>query len=332
MTVSGDVLRIADEIFLPDAVAVDRDGRIPEAHFAALASSGLYGAFAPVQLGGAGLGGSELCNAIEVLASSCLASTFVWIQHFGLLGTMLDPATPTALRERLLAPVVKGEVRGGIALAGLLPDARLRATQVDGGWRLEGEAPWVSGWGYVHVLQVAARVDDGHVLTVLIDAVDKPGLTIERQHLVAADVSATVRVRFEGLFVPNDSVVGVREYDAVQARTEGLRANGSLALGVARRCCVLLGPSPLDQEIDRCRVALDEASTTDMPRARAAASALAVRAASALTVAYGSAASVVGTDPDRLTREASFLLVFGSRPMIKAALLDTLTSQPLPTE
>lgn len=245
---------------------------------------------------------------------------------------MLDPAAPAPLRDRLLEPVVKGELRGGIALAGLLPDPPLlRAERVEGGWRVEGESPWVSGWGYVHLLLVAARVDANHVVMAVIDAVDAPGLSSERMRLIAADASITVRLRFDALFVPDSCVVRVRELDPNQAPDEGLRGNGSLALGITRRCCAILGPSPLDDDLRRARQALDRASPADMPLARAVASALSVRAAAGLTVATGSAASLAGSDPERLTREAAFTLVFGSRPAIKAALRDTLMP-PTPRE
>ena len=246
---AGEIERIANEVFLPDAAAVDADGRIPDAHFAALAAAGLYGAFVPVEHGGAGLGPAEVNDAIEWLASACLASTFVWIQHFGLLGSLLDPTTP--LRDSLLAPVIKGEMKGGIALAGLLPTPLLRATQEVGGWRLEGESPWVSGWGHLDLLQVAARVEDGTVLTSVLDAQDGGGLTSERVNLIAADASITVRLRFDGVFVPDDRVLRVREHDPLRSQMEGLRGNGSLALGVARRCLAQLGPSPLDDELAR---------------------------------------------------------------------------------
>jgi hypothetical protein len=57
---------------------------------------------------------------------------------------------------------------------------------------------------------------------------------------------------------------------------------------------------------------------------RAAASELALRAAAALTVAAGSRAVRTDEHAQRLLREATFLLVFGSRPPIKASLLDRL--------
>jgi hypothetical protein len=55
--------------------------------------------------------------------------------------------------------------------------------------------------------------------------------------------------------------------------------------------------------------------------ARAAASELAVRAAAALAARDGSRSVTVDQHPQRLAREALFLLVFGSRPGIKSALL-----------
>ncbi len=90
------------------------------------------------------------------------------------------------------------------------------------------------------------------------------------------------------------------------------------------RCCRLLGPGPLDDELAACRERLDAALTTDvtaMAQARAAASELAVRAAAALAVAHGSKSITADAQAQRLAREAVFLLVFGSRPAIKSALL-----------
>jgi hypothetical protein len=112
----------------------------------------------------------------------------------------------------------------------------------------------------------------------------------------------------------------------VRDQSAGLRLNGSLPLGVARRCCALIGPTPLDDELRRARAALDAASTETMPAARAAASELAVRAAHTLAVRAGSTSALAGTEAERLTREAAFLLVFGSRPAIKEALLTRFTT------
>jgi alkylation response protein AidB-like acyl-CoA dehydrogenase len=311
--------------FLADAAAVDAAETIPGEHLRGLAGAGLYGIFAPPEVGGLGLDFADVCLAVEELAGACLASTFVWAQHFGLLGAVLDPATPAALREALAPGVIRGEVRGGVALAGRLPGPpRLMARPVAGGWLLDGDAPWVSGWGIVGVLLVVARGPDDTAVTLLVEAREQPGLTAQRQRLAAANASATVRLSFAGLFVTEDRFIGQQPYDPVQAQSEGLRLNGSFALGVAGRCCALIGSSALDDELTSCRAELDAADNAAMPAARARASEFAVRAAHVLAVRRGSTSALAGDPADRLLREAAFLLVFGSRPAIKEALLDRL--------
>ncbi len=96
---------------------------------------------------------------------------------------------------------------------------------------------------------------------------------------------------------------------------------------MARRCCRLLGPGPLDDELAGCRQKLDDAlgaGTAAMAEARAAASELGVRAAAALAVREGSRSVGVDQHVQRLAREAMFLLVFATRPAIKSALLRRL--------
>jgi alkylation response protein AidB-like acyl-CoA dehydrogenase len=61
-----------------------------------------------------------------------------------------------------------------------------------------------------------------------------------------------------------------------------------------------------------------------MPAARAAASELCWRAAAELLVATGGRSVLTDQHAQRLAREAMFLLVFGSRPSIKADLLRRL--------
>jgi alkylation response protein AidB-like acyl-CoA dehydrogenase len=329
MTGASGMSATIDELaarLLSDAADVDAADALPAGHLRGLARAGLFGIFAPVAEGGLGLSRPETWPVVEELASACLATAFVWIQHFGLLEALLDPATPAGLRAELLPGTVRGEVRGGLALAGLLPGPpRLTATPVAGGWRLDGRAPWVTGWGLVDLLLVAARGPQDSVVRLLVDATDRPGLAAERLRLAAANASATVRLTFDGLLVPDGRCVGRQRFDPVRQQSEGLRSNGSLALGVGRRCCALIGPSSLDDELSDCRAELDTAATAGMPAARARASEFAVRAAQVLAVRRGSVSALAGDAAGRLAREAAFLLVFGSRPAIREALLDLLT-------
>jgi hypothetical protein len=347
-SVLATVRELADEVLFPDAMLVDRLGALPAAYLDALAVAGLYGAPVPAEAGGLGLDLVQVSNVIEELASGCLATAFVLIQHFRLAVTLASDGVPPALRDRWLASAVKGDIRGGIVHAGQIPGpAQLRAEPVEGGWRLDGTAPWVTGWGLIDLVQVLARGPDDTLVTLIMDARDQPGLAVTRQRLSAVDASVTVRLGFDGVLVRQERFVSRVPFDpAVSVQPAGLRVNGSLALGVARRCCRLLGPSPLDDELTACRARLDAALETGpgsmapdlmapdlmapdlMATARAAASELALRAAAALTVRDGSRAVTVDQHAQRLAREAVFLLVFGSRPKIKNALLQRLGAVP----
>ena len=319
----AQLAKVAEQ-FTRDASDVDRADAIPREHFDRLAAMGLFGAFAPVDMGGLEFSLAELCDSVEFLASACLASTFVWIQHFRLLAAALDPSAPAIVAD-IRQDIVRGQVRGGVALTGLQPGpARLKASPTREGWSLDGEAPWVSGWGVVDYLVVAARGPDDTVVTFLLDAQVQPGLVVTRRHLAALNASATVKLTFAAFRVQPTRMLGRAPYDPTRELPEGLRVNGSLALGVVRRCCGIIGPSALDDELLDARAALDGANAETMALARAGACELAVRASSALAVHLGSSSVLTASIAERTGREAQVLLTFGSRPAIRQSLLERL--------
>jgi alkylation response protein AidB-like acyl-CoA dehydrogenase len=308
-------------VFTRDAADVDRINSIPRSHFDQIASLGLYGSFAPTDLGGLGLNLSQMCDCVEELASACLATTFVWIQHSRLLAAVLDPTVATIV-GKLRHEIVRGRVRGGVALTGMQPGpAKLTAAPTRDGWVLDGEAPWVSGWGLVDILVVAARGPDDTVITMALDAHDRPGLGVAKRQLSALNATSTVKLVFDAVFVPSDRVLGRVPHNPSGESREGLRVNGSLALGVTRRCCNAIGRSALDNELRDARAELDSADVGTMAKARAQACELAVRASHALGVFLGSSSVLEGGIAERTAREAHLLLTFGSRPAIRNSLL-----------
>jgi alkylation response protein AidB-like acyl-CoA dehydrogenase len=198
---------------------------------------------------------------------------------------------------------------------------------IDEGWLLNGDAPWVSGWEIVDQLVITAREGAESVASFVLDSKAGNGLGVTPLHLSAMNASSTVTLTFSNVMVPHDRFVGRQPYAPGTERPEGLRVNGSLSLGVARRCCQLIGPSILDDELLAAREELDRAGVEEIHRARARASALAVRCAHVLAVSTGSHAAISGDVAERSTREASLLLVFASRPAIKTALLDRMFAE-----
>ena len=303
---------------------VDQSATLPQENLRALADAGLYGASATTDEGGLDLDLVEMCALVELLAGACLTTTFVWLQHFRLLRSACNPLAPDFLRAQRPA-LVRGDIKGGVSFTALLPGPpRLSADEIDSAWVLNGDSPWVSGWGIVDELAVLARTATNEVATFVIDARESPGMTVTPLHLSAMNASATVTLTFHDVRVPAEHYVERVPYDSGPERPEGLRVNGSLALGVARRCLELVGPSALDDELVHTREVLDRADVEAIGDARARAAELAVRCAHALGVSRGSRSALSGDVAERSAREASLLLVFGSRPSIKHALLERL--------
>lgn len=256
--------RLADDVLHPAAAEVDASGVIPPSHFAALADAGLYGIATAEP--------AALPAVTEVLAGACLATAFTWMQHHGPVRTL------AALGDPRLADATAGRLRCGVALAGALPEPPLLwATREDGGWRLDGRSPLVTGWGLIDLVQVAVRDvatadasdEEAVVVTALLDARGGPGLAAQPLRLLAADASRTVLLRFDGVHLPDELVCGLTTRSAFLAgMTASSRVNGALALGVAGRCARLIAETGradvvadrLAAEVDTARAALDTAA------------------------------------------------------------------------
>ena len=321
--------RLADELLFPAAADVEAAGEVPRSHLDALAAEGLYGIAGPPDVGLA-LEPRAAGAVVEALASGCLSTAFIWIQHHGSVRALVG-SDDAPVRARWLRRLCRGDVRAGVAIAGIRPGIEpLRSTAVDGGWRLDGSVPWVTGWGRVDVVHTATVDASGDVRWLLVDAADAPTLRTTRQRLVAVDASSTVDVVLDGHVVPDDRVTRVTTYEEWStADAAGLRPNGSLALGVVSRALRLAEEAGVDvsaerAEADDLRRQLYDVDDADVPSVRAGASELAWRSTGLLVTAHGARSVLAGQTANRLAREALFLQVFGSRAPIKAELLRRL--------
>jgi alkylation response protein AidB-like acyl-CoA dehydrogenase len=320
--------QLSDSVLFPAALEVDQAEAVPLSHLDALASAGLYGLSGPPAYEGLGLEPQQALDVIELLAAGCLTTTFVWLQHHASVRAV--SLAGGAMAEQWLRPLCTGERRAGVAFAGLRSPGPplLTAERTGEGWSLTGLAPWVTGWSRIDVVLVAARVPalpGVPVLWLLVDAVEGKGLSVERLHLEAVNASVTVKTTFDRALVGDDRVVGIEPFASWQERDAGgLRTNGSLSLGLALRCAGLLGGSAgraIEKLVAERRHELDTSDSRHLPRARAAASELALAAAASLVIETGGRAVLLDSVAQLLARQAIFLLVFGQTPAIKAEQL-----------
>jgi alkylation response protein AidB-like acyl-CoA dehydrogenase len=316
-------------VLAPAAEATDRAAVVPQSHLEALAGAGLMGLYRPPATPPAV--GREV---YEVLAGACGVTFFVWVQHHAPV-RMLAASANEGLRARYLDDLCAGRVLGGVAFAYLRrpgPPAVV-ATPVPGGYRVDGEAPWVTSWGLAGLYAVAARLGE-QVLFFVVEA-DTPALRASPPLALAAmGASSTVRLSFAGLFVPEDDVLAVVPFAQWQADDEIATAKPNpAAFGIAATCVGLLGDTPLTAELEECRrrsYALADAAEPDLDalvEARAHGLELAVRAATALVVATGGRAMSADHPAQRLLREAAFFTIQAQTPALRRATLAQLASR-----
>jgi alkylation response protein AidB-like acyl-CoA dehydrogenase len=303
--------RIADEVLFPAALGTDASDVVPRELLDTLASAGLYGVGTQTDF-------RTVCAVQEALASGCLTTAFLWAQHLGLVHALAS-GPDTEARAKWLGPLAAGQIRAGLGLGGALPRPTLHAQPRGQDWLLDGMSPFLSGWGRIDVVHVAARVPGDQVVWLIVDAAEGPSLRTERLTLAALNATATVRATFSHLAVTADRVTG-RHPAGGGTPPEVLRLHAALALGVAARCCRLLGSTSMDGELDTLRTRLDQLGP-GTAGARAAAGQFAVRAAAALMASEGSRSLLVASHAQRLLREAMFTLVYALRPESKAAVL-----------
>lgn len=316
----------ADEVLFPAAVATDAAGSLPIKQLDALADAGFYGLTGPVSKGGMDADFLTTCAVSEILASGCLTTAFVWNQHLGVPGAVARSDNPAV--RRWLAPLCTGEVRAGVALAGALAGKPgLRATSSSDGWTFAGTAPFVSGWGGVDVLHTAAATEDGRLVWALLDA-SADTITVTGLDLVALNATRTVRLHFQNHTVPTERVTAVTSLIEGSTPPETMRKHASLALGVTRRCCILLGPTPLDMELAEIRTELDRLDPITIEEARGAAGALAMKAATILAVTTGSRSLLADNHAQLIVRNALFVLTYALRPGSRYTALRRLSGAP----
>jgi alkylation response protein AidB-like acyl-CoA dehydrogenase len=322
-----------------EAAATDRAATVPQEHLELLATSGLFGLFRPP-----GVPVAATREIFELLAGACGVTFFVWVQHHAPV-RMLARSANDGLRQRHLDDLCAGRALGGIAFAYLRrpgPPAVV-AHRAAGGYRIDGEAPWVTSWGLAGLYAVAARLED-QVLHFILDGKASPNVRPSAPlSLAAMSASSTVRLAFDGLFVPDDDVVSVSPFDRWQAadRVATARPNPA-AFGVAATCVRLLAENDEDAaralggELDDCRSrsyaladagGADDAHLAALVEARAQSLELAVRAATALVASVGGRAMSSGHPAQRLLREAVFFTIQAQTPALRRATLAQLTSR-----
>ncbi|MFF8971759.1 acyl-CoA dehydrogenase family protein [Streptomyces sp. NPDC014995] len=328
--------RLADDLLAPHAERVDQEG-VPASHLTEIRRSGLLGVNAPTEYGGAAAPAAVVRETAEILAGACCSTWFVQTQHHTPVLTLARSEGP--VRDRLLAPLARGELLSGVAYAHLraYPRTPVRVTRERGGRRFDGTVPWYTGWGLNDVMLLAGVTDAGEALFAFAEAREQPGLRASQpMRLAALTASRTVSLDLDGFWLPEEAVVLRTPYErwAAADRVKTVSA-GPAVFGITESALALLDEdtaAPLRARLTEVRREAYALADHPVPHefleerlARRTEAYEVLRAATtAAVVAGGGRSMLLSSRAQRLAREALFLLVQGQTPESRTAHLNAL--------
>ena len=327
------------------ADAADRSPDWPSASWDAVRQAGAAGWSVPADFGGTGLSAVERLTRTEAVAAACLTTAFVLSQHEAAVRQLLKG--PPHLQARHLPAVAAGPALLTVGLSQLTTSRQhggpaLQATPHPGGYRLDGEVPWVTAADRATAVVVGATLpDDSQLLAVL--PAGQPGVTVGPPlPLAALAGSRTTTVRCDGVEVTADDLLAGPTPAVLGAVGGGGLDTSCLAIGVAAAATGYLrdeaaGRPHLAAAADRFEAAVGAArrhlhalAATPAPdpdttlALRADASHLAVRAAQAALMTAKGAGFVAPHPAGRWARQALFFLVWSCPRPVADALFDDL--------
>lgn len=334
------------------AAQVDAASAWPAEQFDLLARAGVLGWVIPAEFGGAAVSERELLTGYVDLAAACLTTTFVLTQRNGACQRMAGSQND-GLKNELLPKLARGELFATVGISHLTTSRQhlrlpaVRVTQEAGGFRFDGEVPWVTGAAHADYLVTGGALADGRQVLAAIPA-KLPGVAVgPPARLLALSASYTSPVKLDHVLVDEQFLIAgpVEQVMRQGAASTGSLGTSALAAGLSRAALEHLAAEaahrpdlapilqPLSAEgdelvaqilqaSDRGPAANNPALSSEAIRGRA--NSLALRSTQALLAASKGAGFVSGHFAERAVREAMFFLVWSCPQPVVAATLREL--------
>ncbi len=189
----------------------------PPQVLAEMGALGFLGMTVPEADGGAGLDYVSYALAlIEIAAGDGALSTLMSVNNAPVCATLVAQGT-AAQKARFLGPLARGEIIGAFALtepqAGSdAANLRMRATRVDGGYRLRGSKQYITS-GSIAGVTITFAVTDPNAgkrgISAFLVPRGSPGLSVSRlESKLGQAASDTAQLQYDDVFVPDALRIG----------------------------------------------------------------------------------------------------------------------------
>lgn len=236
--------RFCDERVAPQAAALDEAHAFPRLLFKELADLGFFGMRYPEDVGGSGMALTEFCLALAEIARGSLSLAAAAAMQ-SLMGTkFLHMLGNADIIERLFKPALRGEKIAAICMtepnAGSdLNSIATTATNVEGGYLLNGQKTWITSAPLADFFTVFAKAGEEKKLTIFLVERSFKGLSVGREiHKMGVWALPTSEVSFDACFVPDSHRLSREEGDGEGHLRKTLAEiriiTGAMGLGIAR--------------------------------------------------------------------------------------------------
>jgi len=326
---------------------LDRNGEWPVEQLALCGRHGVYRWFLTTNWGGYNWTYQDVARGYLRLSAACLTTSFILTQRTGAV-RRIAASRNERLKAEVLPALAAGELFASVGISHLTTSRRhfghpvLTAEEDEGGFRLNGYCPWVTGAPHCDLIVTGATLPDQRQILLAVPARQEGVRPATPESLVALNSSHTGSVEFHNVFLERQWLLeGPAENVMTQgigARTGGLETS-ALALGLTKTALDFLeqeaeARSDLVEAAKRFRTDETELRTLLLAKAqgdevcsseklRSSANSLVLRVTQATLAAAKGAGFVHAHPAGRWCREALFFLVWSCpQPVLQANLCE----------
>ena len=222
---SADMIREATRRFATDRIAplaarMDAEDWFPREIWPDMGALGLHGITVAEADGGLGLGYLEHVVAIEEVSRASASLGLSYGAHSNLCVNQISRWGNAEQKAKYLPGLISGEHVGSLAMSEVsagsdVVSMKLRATKVEGGWKLNGTKFWITNAPYADTLVVYAKTGEGEGgggsrgITAFLIEKDMAGFSIgQKIDKMGMRGSPTAELVFNDCFVGGAQVMG----------------------------------------------------------------------------------------------------------------------------